>query len=115
MTKTHQASRLASRSFSLSPALLVLLALGCSSSDPAATQHPPAVTVTPEGPEPAIPAAPPECPTLQSGTVNVLGEDVLMFVGEKRTDKKGPVLFYWHGTGSTPEEISVFMNSGANP
>jgi poly(3-hydroxybutyrate) depolymerase len=37
------------------------------------------------------------------------GTDVALFVGERQEDQKGPVLFYWHGTGSVKEEASVFM------
>lgn len=66
-------------------------------------------------PEPQLPAAPASCPVLQTGTVNVLGVDVQMFVGQKQSDKKGPVLFYWHGTGSFSGEISTFLNTTGNP
>lgn len=62
-----------------------------------------------EGPLPVLPAAPAECPVLANGRQKVLGKNVLFFVGERREDVKGPILFYWHGTGSVAEEASAFM------
>ena len=41
--------------------------------------------------------------------MNILGEDVELFVGDKQPDKKGPILLYWHGTGSTADEIKITM------
>lgn len=37
------------------------------------------------------------------------GLDVQMWVGEKQADKKVPVVFYWHGTGSVAGEAQAFM------
>lgn len=68
-------------------------------------------SMEPSGPEPKLPAAPASCPELATGTMNIMGEDVELFVGEKQTDKKGPILLYWHGTGSTADEIKIFMAS----
>ncbi|HEX4340862.1 MAG TPA: hypothetical protein VH062_33370 [Polyangiaceae bacterium] len=62
------------------------------------------------GPQPKLPAAPADCPTLATGTVNVLGQPVELWVGDKQPGKKGPVLLYWHGTGSTADEIKAFMS-----
>jgi hypothetical protein len=61
--------------------------------------------------EPTLPPAPTNCPVLQTGqsTINVLGQDVDLWVGQKKTDQKGPVLFYWHGTSSVAGEINGFM------
>lgn len=63
----------------------------------------------PSGPEPKLPDAPANCPTLTTGTVDVLGQPVELWVGDKQPGKKGPVLLYWHGTGSTADEIKAFM------
>jgi len=121
MTNQNTAPRSVSRSsVALAPALLFTLALGCSSSSDGkqvTEQHvsDAGPSSTYSGPEPKIPAAPDVCPVLQTGTVSVLGKDVKMWVGEKQPDKKGPVLFYWHGTGSTADEISAFMNTAQNP
>lgn len=41
--------------------------------------------------------------------VTVQGQQVRMWVGNKQADRKGPVLFYWHGTSSVSAEISAFM------
>lgn len=50
--------------------------------------------------EPRMPKASGECPMLKTGMVQVLGQQVQLWVGEKQADKKGSVMFYWHGTGS---------------
>jgi hypothetical protein len=55
-------------------------------------------------PGPPIPAPSGPCPTLATGTVQVLGHDVQLWVGARRSDVKGAVYFYWHGTGSTADE-----------
>jgi dienelactone hydrolase len=56
--------------------------------------------------EPTLPPLPAACPTIASGTVRVLGQDVQLFVGAKRPGIRGPMMFYWHGTGSTAAEAS---------
>lgn len=110
MTKIQCVSR---SSLGVASVLLLTAVLGCSSSDVARGTVPDASLSL--GPEPKIPQAPDVCPVLQTGTVDVLGMPVEMWVGEKQPDKKGPVLFYFHGTGSTSDEISAFMNTTANP
>jgi dienelactone hydrolase len=66
---------------------------------------------TPPGPAPALPPLPAACPTIASGTVNVLGQDVRLFVGAKRPGTRGPMMFYWHGTGSTSAEASFGLGA----
>ncbi len=99
---------------------LPLLSLGCSSdSNNKGTAKPSlssdagdkgtANDTEDEGPEPKLPAAPASCPTLQTGMVSIANAQVEMFVGTKQTDKKAPILLYWHGTGSTADEIKIFM------
>jgi poly(3-hydroxybutyrate) depolymerase len=61
--------------------------------------------------EPTIPAAPASCPTLATGTIQVKGQNVQMWVGTKQADKKGAVMFYWHGTGSNSGEASGGLGS----
>lgn len=108
---------LVSRSLGLAPALLFALALGCSSNDPSSAKQPvdagPSVT---KGPEPTLPAAPADCPVLQTGTMDLFGsKGVVLRVGERQADKKGPVLFYFHGTGSVAAEMSAFWQTAQNP
>jgi poly(3-hydroxybutyrate) depolymerase len=50
--------------------------------------------------EPRIPKPNGECPKLSNGMVQVMGQQVQLWVGEKQAEKKAPVLFYWHGTGA---------------
>jgi poly(3-hydroxybutyrate) depolymerase len=67
-------------------------------------------TVTTMG-EPKIPAAPTDCPVLKTGSVTVLGQQVQLWVGQKQASKKGSVMFYWHGTGSSSSEASLLGNA----
>jgi poly(3-hydroxybutyrate) depolymerase len=56
---------------------------------------------------PKIPAVMGTCPTLATGNITVLGQSVSLSVGTKQADKKGPVFFYWHGTGSSAAEVAL--------
>jgi hypothetical protein len=104
------------KSFSLAPALLFTLALGCSSSSSDKThQGQDLDSGTQLGPEPVLPAAPDTCPTLETGTVTVQGKAVKMWVGQQQADKKGPILLYWHGTGSTADEVIALTDPRPNP
>jgi len=61
---------------------------------------------------PRIPAKPASCPKIATGTVTVLGQQVQLWVGKKVAGKKGPILFYWHGTGSTSAEAQTALGTG---
>ncbi len=61
----------------------------------------------PAGPQPTLPPTPPDCPALATGTVKVLGQNVELTVGNRREDVQGPVVFYWHGTGSVAGEVAL--------
>jgi hypothetical protein len=82
---------------------------GCSSSGGGTVQS------TPEPPPPGgvIPAAVGACPTIQTtaGVVDMLGLRLQLWVGEKRPDVKGPVLFFWHGTGDDAAQAETFMHT----
>lgn len=62
------------------------------------------------GKAPRIPQKSGTCPEIKSGTVTVLGQQVTLTVGPK--GKKGPMVFYWHGTGSTPAEARSGLGNG---
>ena len=50
---------------------------------------------------------PPEpCPMLKTGNVTIQGTTVQLNVGTKQEGKKGPILIYWHATGSTASEVT---------
>lgn len=98
---------------------LTLASLGCSSSDGSGDDGDTdvdsgaeagaggsggAMDSGAEGPMPVLPPTPGDCPALATGTVNVMGRDVQLWVGAKQPGKRGPVLFYWHGTGSIAAE-----------
>lgn len=74
-------------------------------TDGAAPQEPPPAPGG--GISPNIPALPDTCPTIKTGTVTVLGQEVQLWVGPKQPGKQGPLLFYWHGTGSTSAEARL--------
>ncbi len=50
------------------------------------------------------------CPTLATGTITVSGQSVSIWAGTKGSTP-APVLFYWHGTGSTAAEAQAFMGT----
>lgn len=54
------------------------------------------------GSEPALPAAPASCPTIADGTITVLEREVQIWTGPPGV--KGPLVFYWHGTGGESTE-----------
>lgn len=56
------------------------------------------------GPEPVIPAAPANCPAFKSGSMNLFGLTVDVTAGAKSSGAKGPLVFYWHGTGGNGSE-----------
>jgi hypothetical protein len=67
--------------------------------------------VTTTGAAPVLPTATASCPTLTglSGTtVTVSGQDVYIWSGAKGSTP-APLLFYWHGTGSSASEVTTFM------
>jgi len=65
-----------------------------------------AVTGTTGGP--VIPAVTAECPTFEDGTVTFMGlAGVQIAAGAKPASPTAPLVFYWHGTGSTSGEFSA--------
>jgi poly(3-hydroxybutyrate) depolymerase len=50
---------------------------------------------------------------LVTGNATIMGQTVSLTVGAKSATKTGPVFFYWHGTGSSAAEGSVFMAAQA--
>jgi hypothetical protein len=52
---------------------------------------------TTSGPEPVIPKASMPCPVFQSGVTSIMGLTVQIYAGPRSPDKKGPLVFYWHG------------------
>jgi hypothetical protein len=53
-------------------------------------------------PQPRIPPVPANCPKIAPGNITVLGQQVSIWLGPP--GKKGPLLFYWHGTGGVAEQ-----------
>ncbi len=74
-----------------------------TSSDPSTTD---AETTddsgTPDGPEPTIPEPQGECPEFVTGTQTIDGLSTMIVAGTPGPTK-GPLVLYWHGTGSNPD------------
>ncbi len=70
-----------------------------------------------EGGAPKLPAVTGTCPTFKAGVLPFMagGEarTARIWIDEKAAkDKDGPVVFYWHGTGSSPAEAEYGLDSG---
>lgn len=61
-------------------------------------------------PGPVLPVYDGTCPTLATGTVSVLGQNVQLWVGAAQPEP-GPVVFYWHGTASASNEAQFMLGS----
>lgn len=57
---------------------------------------------------PTLPQANGACPTFQSGTQDIMGLETNMLVGAVR-ESPGPLLFTWHGTGSSGRTALEFQ------
>jgi predicted esterase len=62
--------------------------------------------------EPRIPAKPATCPEIKTGNITVNGQQVQLWVGAKKAGKKGPIMFYWHGTGGRSTEATGGLAKG---
>jgi dienelactone hydrolase len=59
--------------------------------------------------DPVIPPVNGDCPTFATGTVTVAGlAGISLQVGTK-SQGTGPLLFYWHGTGSQATEVNALV------
>jgi predicted esterase len=57
--------------------------------------------------DPVIPAVSGDCPMWANGTITFMGlSGIQVAVGTKPAGPTAPMLFYWHGTGSTSGEYS---------
>jgi poly(3-hydroxybutyrate) depolymerase len=57
--------------------------------------------------DPVIPEVAGECPMFESGRFTMMGASV-QFLAQKKAEAGGYLVFYWHGTGSSPLEGSMF-------
>jgi hypothetical protein len=57
------------------------------------------------GPGPTIPKASMACPSLKSGKTTIMDLETTIIAGTPSKDNSGPLLLYWHGTGSSPTEV----------
>jgi poly(3-hydroxybutyrate) depolymerase len=53
-----------------------------------------------------LPKASKPCPAITEGQVTFLGVKVRIWVGKKPATTKGPLILYWHGTGTAPTEAT---------
>ena len=79
---------------------------GSGLNDAGATSVPDAASAAMGGGEPRLPAPTAPCPKLGTGIVEIVGVDVQLWVGPTIASLRGPVVIYWYGTGSSPQEVS---------
>lgn len=78
---------------------------------PTTTTPPPTGTPTVGGADPVIPEVKGECPAFTNSTVTFMGVSGIQIVaGAKAANASAPMVFYWHGTGSSAGEFG-FMAS----
>ncbi|RYZ01986.1 MAG: hypothetical protein EOO73_33625 [Myxococcales bacterium] len=66
---------------------------------------------SPAAGDPQLPPIVGECPELKTGTVSVSGlSGISLQVGAKQPG--GALVFYWHGTGSSANEVNLLIPSG---
>ncbi len=56
-----------------------------------------------------LPKATGTCPTLTTGYGTFAGQSVQTWVGTAKAEAPGPLLLYWHATGSNSEEVVSFL------
>jgi hypothetical protein len=74
-----------------------------SGSPPASLPPESGASMSPPGS--ALPRVNGPCPELRDGLVTVGGASVVLTVGSQR----GPLLFYWHGTGTSSSEVELAL------
>jgi len=83
--------------------------------EPPPTQTPPVVEPEPAAAgsvQPTIPAVAGECPTFQTGTITFMGlRGIQLVVGAKASAATAPLVFYWHGTGSSSGEFTFMAGA----
>ncbi len=55
----------------------------------------------------ALPALPANCPEIKEGEVLFGSSKVRVWVGDQGTSRPGPLVIYWHGTCSNPNEVAL--------
>jgi hypothetical protein len=63
--------------------------------------------------EPTVPMVTETCPEFRSGTINFMGlGGIVLQAGSKASAATAPMIFYWHGTGSTSGEYVGSFGAG---
>jgi len=102
-------------------ALLIIGAIGCGDSadgEPSDGDMDAGVDAAepdepgPSGPAPTVlPEIQGECPELVSGNVEFGNFHATIHVADDAAGKHGPMIFYWHGTGSAPAEVQFGLGA----
>ncbi len=72
----------------------------------------PVTPLPPGGTEPTmLPTPNGECPTIATGSVQILGTSVELWVGDRSDTQKGPIYIYWHGTGGSSAMASFDIDA----
>lgn len=66
--------------------------------------------------EPTLPEVTGACPTFEGDTITVAPEgvsprDARLWISDASADLDGPLVFYWHGTGSAPAEAEYGLGA----
>lgn len=62
--------------------------------------------------QPTIPTITGECPTFETGTITFMGlPGIRLVVGAKAATATAPMVFYWHGTGSSSGEFTLMAGA----
>jgi predicted esterase len=56
-----------------------------------------------------LPAAPASCPVLSTGAHTLFGVSTQLWVGTRNETQQAPMVFYFHGTGSTGMQANTFF------
>ncbi len=98
--------------------LLGFLAVGCSNSEPASSSTGGVGPAVPRSPETKfIPTNTGTCPTIARGKATfspqgILARDVELYLDETAAaSKDGPLVFFWHGAGGSPDEADYALGS----
>jgi predicted esterase len=90
------------------------MAAGCGSDESAKPADPPADSGGVPSAGPTLPEVAGTCPAMTQGAQQFLGKNVLLHVPPEGAPKGGPLVVYWHGSGSSTNECSLVLGPTLN-
>jgi hypothetical protein len=61
----------------------------------------------------SLPAHKEDCPSIKTGAMTFLGQAVTVWAGTPTATTHGPLVIYWHATGSNPQEATLGLGQAA--